>query len=221
MLKKSGILLLLLLCIMGCKKQATDTPELYNAHDYFPLEEGVYWIHHLSFITIDVAIGVYDSTEMEIKTKFAGFDSSLDQYRLNRYFRLDSLDEWSDYDGVLVSWEGQSFLWYENNYRFLKLTDPVFEGKSWDGNSYNILAVSDYFYSALNTTFEIEGVLFESTITVDKRNINNAIQKSRAYEVFAKGIGSVYEYDSDFSYQAGLLVYGNSKESKLIKFDIE
>ncbi len=221
MLKKGGILLLLLLSILGCKKEAIDTPELYNAHDYFPLKEGEYWIHHVNFITIDAAVDVYDSLEMEIKTKFAGLDTSLDQYVLNRYFRLDSLDEWSDYDQVMVSWEGQSFFWFENNYRFLKLTDPVFEGKSWDGNSYNILDVSDYFYSALNTTFEIDGILYTSTIRVDKRNINNAIQKSSAYEVFASGIGSIYEYDSDFSYQAGMLSYGNSKESKLIKFDIE
>ena len=221
MIKKLGVSALLLLCFLGCKKQTMDGPEMYDAHHYFPLTEGIYWIHHVNFISIDAAVNVYDSLEIDIKTSFGGFDTSLNQYVLNRYFRLDSIDEWIDYDVVLVSWDQNLFLWYENNYRYIKLTDPVFDAMSWDGNSYNILAESDYYYSDLNTIFEIDGVLFSSTIRVDKRNVNNAIQKSRAYEVFAAGIGPIYEYDSDFYYQGGLLVSGNSKESKLIKFDIE
>jgi hypothetical protein len=56
---------------------------------------------------------------------------------------------------------------------------------------------------------------------VEKKEVNNVIQKIRAYEIFAKNIGSVYEYSADFTFQGGSVSIGQSRELKLIKYGLE
>ena len=221
MWRKWSISIVLALSLLGCNKEEPSGPMLLEAKDYFPLTEGSYWIHDVTFITIDVAVNVYDTLQLEIKSELLAFDSILDQYPIERFSRVDSLSEWLPYDIVLVSWENNLFFWVEDNKRYINLIDPVYNDKSWDGNSYNILDPSNYYYSDLNTTFEMNGISFSETIKVNKRTVSNAIQKSSAYEIFAKNMGSVYEYSADFSYQAGMLSSGNSRESILIKFSLE
>ena len=111
--------------------------------------------------------------------------------------------------------------WVENNLRYVKLTDPVYENKSWDGNSYNILEDWNYYYSDVNTSFEVNEQSYSSTIRVEKRDVVNAIHQTRAFEVFAKDVGVVYEYLADFSYQGSSVSIGESRELKLIKFGME
>ena len=221
MWRKWSISIVLVLSLLGCNKEEPSGPMLLEAKDYFPLTEGSYWIHKVTFINIDVAVNVYDTLQLEIRSELMAFDSTLDQYPIERLSRLDSLSEWLPYDNLLVSWENNLFFWVEDNKRYIKLIDPVYDDKSWDGNSYNILDPSNYYYSDLNTTFEMSGTSFSHCIKVNKRTISNAIQKSNAYEIFAKNIGSVYEYNADFYYQAGMLSTGNSRESILIKFSLE
>lgn len=221
MWRKWSISIVLVLSLLGCNKEEPSGPMLLEAKDYFPLTEGSYWIHKVTFINIDVAVNVYDTLQLEIRSELMAFDSTLDQYPIERLSRLDSLSEWLPYDNLLVSWENNLFFWVEDNKRYIKLIDPVYDDKSWDANSYNILDPSNYYYSDLNATFEMYDLSFSECIRVNKGTISNAIQESSAYEIFAKNIGSVYAYNADFYYQAGMLSSGNSRESILIKFSLE
>ena len=109
----------------------------------------------------------------------------------------------------------------ENNLRYVKLTNPVFNAKSWDGNSYNILNDWNYYYTDLNTKFENDTISYQSTFRVEKRDVKNVIQEQRAFEIFAENIGPVYEYYANFSLQSGEVNLGESKELILIKHGAE
>ena len=73
----------------------------------------------------------------------------------------------------------------------------------------------------MKRTIEIGNNSFPSTISVEKRDIKNAIQEQRAFEIFAEGVGPVYEYNADFTYQAGAVEKGSSIELELLNFGIE
>ncbi len=211
----------ILLTFLACSKESIEKPEMYKALAYFPLEEDAYWIYSKTLITIDAAVDVFDTTYTELKMKFIGYDEELEHSRLERFTRPDSLSIWEAFDVILIKWDKISMHWVEDNYRYVKLTDPVYANKSWDGNIYNILDEWDYYYSDLNTTFGIDDLIFPNTIRVEKRKEENAIQYVRAFEIFQKNIGPVYEYSADFSIQSGELIKGNSLELILLKYGIE
>lgn len=218
---RSIVFFVLSILAFSCAKQSIEEPELLNPKDYFPIDSGMYWLYDATFITIDAAVGTFDTTYSELKMAYLTFDHELQQYILERHSREDSLHAWMEYDIVRISWDELSMQWVENNLRYVKLTDPVYESKSWDGNSYNILEEWNYYYSDVNTSFELNNISYNSTIRVEKRDVENVIQQTRAFEIFAKDVGMVYDYIAEFSYQGSSVNLGKSRELKLIKFGVE
>jgi hypothetical protein len=206
---------------IACTKSSNDGPLLLNAKDYFPLDSAKYWLYQATFIHVDAAVNVFDTNRVELKMKYKYYDDSLEVHVLERYLREDSSAAWSPYDIITVTWKDGMMQWVEDNLRYVKLTDPVLEDKSWDGNSYNILTDWNYYYSDLNTSFEVDEHSFSSTIRVEKRDIKNVIREQRAFEVYAKDLGSVYEYGADFTYQGSQISTGQSRELVLLKFGEE
>lgn len=207
--------------VFACSKQSESEAVLPAAEDYFPLDSGNFWIYDATFIHIDAAVNTFDTSEVELKMIYRKFDDSLQQHILERYTRVDSNDVWNEYDVITISWDELTMQWVENNLRYVKLTDPVYDNKSWDGNAFNILDDWNYYYSDINTVADVGDLTFSSTIRVEKRDVSNVIQKMRAYEIFAKNIGSVYDYNADFTFQSGSVSIGDSRELKLIKYGKE
>jgi hypothetical protein len=205
----------------SCSKQNTSEPVILDPVAYFPLDSGNYWIYQAIFITIDADVNTYDTLEVELKMTYSHFDDSLNAHILERFVRPDSTQNWSDYDVITISWTDLTMQWVEDNLRYVKLTNPVFNAKSWDGNSYNILNDWNYYYTDLNTKFENDTISYQSTFRVEKRDVKNVIQEQRAFEIFAENIGPVYEYYANFSLQSGDVNLGESKELILIKHGVE
>lgn len=211
----------LVLMLLACSKQSSQNPVLLNAREYFPLDSASFWQYDVSFIKIDAAVGTFDTINAQLKMSYRNYDDSLEMHVLDRYLREDSTQDWSEFDVVTTSWNKLSLHWVENNLRFVKLTDPILENKSWNGNSFNILDDWNYYYSNLNTSFEFKGYTYTETVRVEKRDVKNVIQEQRAFEIFARNIGSVYEYEADFTYQGGEITLGESREMVLTKFGEE
>lgn len=218
---RSIVLIVITLITFSCSKESIEKPVLLDPTEYFPLDSGMYWMYDATFILIDAAVGTFDTSHFELKMKYEYFDIDIQQYVLERVIRKDSLEPWLEFDIITISWDELTMQWVEDDLRFVKLTDPIYENKSWDGNSYNILDDWNYYYSDVNTSFEVNNQTYSSTVRVEKRDVVNFIQQTRAYEIFAKDIGIVYEYVADFSYQGPSVNVGQSRELKLIKFGIE
>ena len=220
-MKRIQLVIAVLIALSACRKEATNDPLILNAADYFPMEVGNYWIYQAEYINVDADVAVYDTLRFEMKMLHESFDDSLIQHRFERFQRTDSLSDWQSYDLVLISWDARTMQWYENNQRFVKMTRPVYDSKSWDGNIYNTLEKWNYYYTDLQRTFKMDESLYQNTIRIEKSNTVNVIQEKRSFEIMAYGIGPVYDYQSDFEIQAGSINFGFSKELKLLKFGQE
>ena len=126
-----------------------------------------------------------------------------------RYIRTDSTQPWTADNTFAAINTGNTIEWDENNFRFLKLVEPISEGYSWPGNTY-IDATSfssdapylygwTYSYDSLNVPMIINGTVVDSTIKVNEAdqidtssNINTFTQSIYSAENYAKGIGLVY-----------------------------
>jgi hypothetical protein len=119
----------------------------------------------------------------------------------------------------------------ENNFRYIKLTTPIRDGRSWRGNGYlpdnpyhDLFDFSndediqdwDYTYQDVGTSLTFNNKTYENTISVlqiaDSANlpIQAGVPASKTYwiEKYAKGVGLVYKEVEIWEYQPPTNVAG-------------
>jgi len=85
----------------------------------------------------------------------------------------------------------------EGNIRYVKLVFPIVEGQTWNGNAYNSLGFQNYEYNNTFTPYTVNGVTYDSTVTVIQNVDSNLIYVNNMFEVYAKNIGMIYKrYDT-------------------------
>ncbi len=211
----------LLLLLQFCKKQ-TDSFTVQSYKDYYPLEVGKYIIYRMDstvfedFDTRKVvrSYQVKDLVDAEITD-----NRNRKSFRIRRMLRnLDGTGEWRDIATLMATPLSHSLEYIENNQRYIKLTDPVKEYFSWNGNSYinavderSYLQFWEYNYQQVGAAYGEGGNTFENTITVahiDEQTgdpelyPNNFATRDYSREVYAKGVGMVAKDYMVWTYQA-------------------
>jgi hypothetical protein len=143
-------------------------------------------------------------------------------YRIVRYTWNQSSKTWSNSNTFMAIQTGNTFEYVENNMRQTRLVSPITDNFSWKGNSY--IAISPFnftssetanyldwtfAYSNVNQPFQVGNKTFDTTITVVQHDSNdnkpfyvNALSTySSSYEVYAKGIGKVFQDLFSWEYQ--------------------
>lgn len=224
-----AIITLLFFSLQFCKKQ-TENYAVRSYQDYYPLEVGKYIIYRLDstvFVNFDTEREVHsyqakDLVEAEI-TDAMGRPS----YRIRRMIRnVDGTGEWRDNATLMATPLNRSLEYVENNFRFIKLTNPVQESYYWEGNSY-IDAVGDYSYLQyweysyrdVELPYAVNDNLYENTITVQQIDEttgdpelfpNSYASRDFSTEVYAKNTGLVYKDFIHWIYQRNI-VEGNCR----------
>jgi hypothetical protein len=115
--------------------------------------------------------------------------------RIERYRQVDTLpfylkDVWAS---TLTSSTAEKV---EENVTFVKLIFPVVNGHTWNGNALNninsIDPQPDYEFDNVNEPFTVDGVTFDSTVTVIQNIDSNLIFVKKQFEVYAKNAGLIY-----------------------------
>jgi hypothetical protein len=210
-----GIILILL--FGSCKKEMADYASL-QITDYYPLQEGKYITYNLDstvflkFGTTETVIHyqVKDSVDKEITD-----NSGRKAFRIIRYIRKDSLEDWRPNNTFMAIPTDNSLEFVEDNMRFIKLKLPFREGFTWKGNNYlsddsyhgfdfasDFLTGWDYIYQDVSVPAAINGINFDTTITVFQRDEflgqdpaipgTQYAEKTFAIEQYAKGVGLIY-----------------------------
>ncbi len=204
--------------LFGCKKQSEILP-LSSANSYYPLQTGKRFTYRLdstlyvSFGTI-VKINSYLAKDSIINT----FQDNLGRtsYLVYRYL-TDTLQQHpftfnSNY--YITPANNTIEVTDANNLRYIKLTEPVTETNTWQGNAFidpssektGFLSDWRYQYQNINMPFSVLDGNIDSTLTVLQVDVPSLIQpfdpnyyQSSLYssEVYAKGIGLIYK---DFNY---------------------
>lgn len=195
------LLPLLLLLLTGCKKDDADT-HLY--YEYFPLDAGHYVTYAVREIDIDDQLNVNDTAYYYIKAEIG--DTITDNEgriarRYNRYY-TDSLNHpWNLHDIWTSIIEGGRAELVEENQRTIKLVFAPTKYKQWNCNAYSTLDSRDCYYRDIHKPLTVNGIAFDSTLTVEQKDFHSLIDYRREYEQYAAGVGMIYKQVTDFQIQ--------------------
>lgn len=189
-------ILFFLFILSGCKKSENIPINYY--YNYFPLEIGA-WIQYDVVDIVHSEIGsdtsVYELKEV-VTEEFLDNEGRL-TYRIERFWRNSSSEIWTIKDVWYSNVTKTTVEKVEENVRFTKLIFPINEDKFWDGNAMNNLDEWEYSYDSLHLEKSINGLSFDSTITVIQRDNENVVEYEKVKEVFAADIGLVYKKHID------------------------
>jgi hypothetical protein len=204
--------LFLSLVIFTCKKKDKEIIPVNYGYNYFPEKVGQYAIYEVDSIAQDDASNKHDTTRYLLKELIA--ESFLDNsgrpaYRMERYYKYYRKN--IPYDSM--NWQGPR-VWYANstistaekveeNVRYIKLTFPVSKGKKWDGNAYNTLGQKQYEVTSVDVPETINGVHFDSVITIKQFEQVDFIEYIYQEEKYARNIGLVYKVQDSLLYNGG------------------
>lgn len=186
----------------SCEK--TEDVVLDFKYEYYPSQIGHYVIYDVDSIVFDDFTETSDT--FRYQKKYVVDSSFIDgsgreAFKLLRYQRADSTQGWvlSDVWSAVVT--NTTLEVNEENQRFVKLLFPPRENQTWMGNEYiNIVDANWYLedWEYTNTTVDasetINGMQFDSTITVTQQDYESLIEKVSAVEKYAKNVGMVYKY---------------------------
>lgn len=202
----------------GCYREDTELP--FIGYGYFPMEIGKYVEYKVDSTWQDDPIGPSAFAEAhyllrELNESQFTDEEGRDAVRVERYSRLTPQGDWSIKDVWFKVRTPKIAEQNEENVVFVKHNFPIATGKSWDGNSKNTLQtleeaynqldipeVWEYSYENINEPYTINGLTFDSTVTVvqyDRPAIFglNLIAK----EVYAKNIGMIHKQLNVFDVQ--------------------
>jgi hypothetical protein len=120
--------------------------------------------------------------------------------RIERYRRENDAQKWAIDSVFSAKNEIDKALKTENNVTYVKLIFPVSEGLKWNGNAYNALGEDTYELKKLNQSFQTNGQIFSKTLTVVQQNDSTLVDLKRRLEVYAEGIGVIYQEKTNVSY---------------------
>lgn len=223
---KKNILLagiILAITFSACKK----TNEVYKTDtisEFAPLEVGKYITYQLDSLIYADNVNPVDRINT-YQVKHVVEDTTTDNlgrkgYTIRRYIRKTANDVWVT-DNVFVAINtGNSLEFIENNFRFIKLKEPIKNNYTWKGNSYidtnpvntdlNYLEDWDYTYDSLNTPLHLGTITVDSTLKVAERdevqgnpNDPGAIISVVNFSVsnYGRGIGLIYHRFNHREYQ--------------------
>lgn len=185
----------------SCAKKKVPASESLLGLDYYPINKG-------KFVVYDVDSTVYTDlpkdtiyNKYRIKEKIA--DSFTDNQgqpaiRLERYIK--KYNAFKPYDSIpytikevwMINATNKSIQVVEGNVRYTKLTFPIQQGESWNGNAQNTIGEWQFTYDYIDKAETINGNSLKNVLLVKQYYLPTAISQQNYYEKYAKGIGLVY-----------------------------
>lgn len=212
-----------LISFSACKKSIEDF-HTKDLNDYYPLEIGKYITYKLDS-TIFINFGtssIVHSYQVKYETDALITDNlGRPAYRIIRYIRNIDTDPWKSDATFMAINTGSSLEFIENNFRYLKLKQPLRDKYSWKGNSYidtyslnnefKYLDDWDYVYENVGLPEQIGNFSLANCLTVNQRDEShgditnpNTVYSEVNYsqEKYALGIGLVYRKFFHSEYQS-------------------
>ena len=195
---------LLLLLAASCRREEA-APDIDGAayFPYRPGEERTYRID--SFLHSSLA----DSVEYRyriMKEKVVSDQADLQGVMVNRIERWISADSGRTYafhSLATCSRRADHAWWMEENRTWVKLSFPVRQNRSWDGNAYNAGGIRDFRYTRIRGAFNNGVQVFPQTIEVQMQADSSFINRYIEKEVYAEGLGMVYRESVQLDFQPG------------------
>ena len=192
MKKQNNFIILFLIIISSCKP-INYIDEDYHSK-YFPIElnqEKEFLITNINHSSFGKDTVTYYLKEV-ISEKFLNLEGD-SAYRIERFWKTDSMDNYEIKD-IWVANKSLNFAQLvEENIRFTKLIFPFDVNVVWDGNAFNNQQSQEYRIESINIPFTVNGLSFDSSITVIQNYKSNLLEYENSKEIYVIGVGLVYK----------------------------
>ena len=191
-MKKQNNFIILFLIISSCKP-INYIDEDYHSK-YFPIElnqEKEFLVTNINHSSFGKDTVTYYLKEV-ISEKFLNLEGD-SAYRIERFWKTDSMDNYEIKD-IWVANKSLNFAQLvEENIRFTKLIFPFDVNVVWDGNAFNNQRSQEYRIESINIPFTVNGLSFDSSITVIQNYKSNLLEYENSKEIYVIGVGLVYK----------------------------
>jgi hypothetical protein len=120
--------------------------------------------------------------------------------RIERYRRENDSQKWTIDSIFIAKKEIDKALKTENNVTYVKISFPIKEGLKWNGNAYNSFENDVYELKKVNQRFQTNVQRFDNTFSVIQQNDSTLVDLKRRIEVYAEGIGMIYQEKTNVLY---------------------
>ena len=201
---KIKIYFILLVIISSCKPIDYDNINYY--YNYFPLQIN----QEKEFLVTNIVHSSFgrDTSSYFLKEIITDYNINIEGdtvYTLERYWKVDSSlsyeikDVWTSKRNL-----GAGYL-NEENITYTKLIFPLSLNIFWNGNAFNNLDYQEYSIESINIPFQLNDLIFDSTVTVIQNYKSNLLEFENAKEIYATGIGLIYKEDVQLEINSGNL----------------
>ena len=225
------LIILLSIILLSCKKDNLVPEKVDLGYEYFPVKIGhtlIYDVDSIAYLqpSGDTIIEKFRIKEC-IETVYKD-NQNRDTYKLVRYKKkyqqgvsYDLLD-WVLQDVWSVNLNKTRAEVNEENLRFIKLIFPIEKNATWNGNAQNNLGEWSYKYTEVHQPLTLNGLQYDSTLTVTQKKENTAIYYKNYTEQYAKGVGMIYKEVSDYTFKVvnGILYPGKISEGVIYKMKL-
>ena len=199
---------LVIVCLItqnSCTEKIQPEPEL--GAGYFPTALGSWIEYAVDSIYIDGPVEKFDTLNFYrrdiIESNITDAQNRPSQ-RIERYIKTQLTDAWAIRDVWFQTLTENTAERVEENVRYVKLQIPLDNNKTWDGNQFNGLDAWNYKVTKLHEPFSINGLNFDSTVTIEQIDSVNLVQRLYGKEVWARGVGLIYKKYTNYSFQPGI-----------------
>ncbi len=199
--------------LFACDNLNSNLPTPQDGGKFFYPKIGqsvVYEVEDTQYeLTGKFTVKTYQLKEFNVAT-FKDFDGK-EALRIERYRRENNTQQWV-IDSVFTAKKAiDKALKTENNVTYLKMTFPIKEGLKWNGNAYNSFKNDIYEMKNVNQSFQTNGQKFENSITIIQQNDSTLVDLKKRMEVYAEGVGLIYQEKINVSYCNSVDCLGKGK----------
>lgn len=194
---------------LGACKQET-APPVDLKDEYYPLEIGNSLEYTVDSIIISPLLtNGRDTVHWQVREVVEStFTDNLGRtaHRIERYLRASDSAVWFISDVWYAVKETTTVERIEENLRFIRLIFPASDGRSWKGNahidsdSFPYYHDWDYEYVDVDEAKTVNGMFFDSTLTVSETADSTLIDMRYSEAIYAKNVGLVYKRLFDLAY---------------------
>ncbi|MFY0600563.1 MAG: hypothetical protein JXR03_12905 [Cyclobacteriaceae bacterium] len=162
-------------------------------YDFYPVNtiyERVYEVMEISYDLFGPDTTHYQLREFASDSILSDFDATT--YVLSRETRLDETSDWELDSLWSLRLHPNYLVIVENNVPFVKLSFPVAEGRSWNGNAFNTRSSVNYSYEELSEWISDSQIIPNELIKVVIADVPaNLVSQDQRFEVYSKGLGLI------------------------------
>lgn len=227
--KRNIILWLISLSVFtwfSCKKESVEIPTL--SYNYFPTEKGKYIIYDVDSIyhsetdnnNDDSVFSYHFQIKDKIDSSYIDLEGRVNQVRL-RYHRDNDTMQWQLTEVWTQYLSSTSAYLTEDNIKYHKLSFPINSTISWNGNDSNTDDEEIYYYDYFHESDVLNGLSFDSTLSVIQIDENNFVETIYGNEKYAAGVGMIYKERNDLGKTNGQVVKGLEYKMVIVEFGVE